>query len=101
MQEETSIWRQVIVEKYGVQRGGWCSKEARGPYEVCLWRNIRNGWGNFSNFVSFKDGDGSYISFWHDIWCIEAALKSAFPLLYSIARSKESLVSNYLDSYCT
>jgi len=40
MQEETSIWSQVIVEKYGVQRGGWCSKEAQGTYKY-LWRNIK------------------------------------------------------------
>jgi hypothetical protein len=42
-QEENSLWRQVIVEKYGIQRGGWCSEETQAPYGVGLWRNIRNG----------------------------------------------------------
>jgi hypothetical protein len=25
--EQDSLWRQVIVLKYGIKRGGWCSKE--------------------------------------------------------------------------
>jgi hypothetical protein len=61
--EENSLWRQVIVMKYEIQRGGWCLEEARGPYRVSLWRNIRNGWGSFSNFVSYRVGDGSRIFF--------------------------------------
>jgi hypothetical protein len=28
---------------------------------VCLWKNIRNVLGNFSNCVSFKVGEGSCI----------------------------------------
>jgi hypothetical protein len=60
-EREMSKWRQVIVEEYEVQKRGWFSEEAREPYRVCLLRNIRNGWGNFSNFVSFKVGDGSRI----------------------------------------
>jgi hypothetical protein len=27
-QEENSLWRWVTVMKYGIQRGGWCLKEA-------------------------------------------------------------------------
>jgi len=62
-----------------------------------LWRNIRNGWGSFSTFLSYKVGDGSHISFWHDIWCGIKLLKHSFTELYSIARNKEASVSNYLD----
>lgn len=47
--------------KYGIQRGGWwCSEEIIRPYGVGLFRN---GWENFSNYVSFKVGNGSYICF--------------------------------------
>jgi len=31
-QEENSLRRQVIVEKYGIWKGGWCSKDTRVPY---------------------------------------------------------------------
>jgi len=87
----------VIELKYGLKRGGWCSEEARGPYGVSLWRNIRNGWGSFSNFLSYKVGDGSHISFWHDVWFGIEPLKHSFSEHYSIARNKEAYVSNYLD----
>jgi len=96
-QEEHSLWRQVIESKYGLKRGGWCSEEARGPSGVSLWRNIRKGWGSFSNFLSCKVGDGSHISFWHDVWCEIEPLKHSFPDLYAIARNKEAYVADYLD----
>jgi hypothetical protein len=48
--------------------------------------------------VSFMVGDGSPIRFWHDVCCREAALKSIFPDLYSIAHDKEAMVLDYLDS---
>jgi len=90
--EGHSLWRQVSIMKYEIHRGGWCSKEAQGPYGG----NIRNGWGSFSNFVSYKVGADSRICFWHDVWCGEGALKYSFSEFYSIARN-EALVSNYLD----
>jgi hypothetical protein len=34
VEEDKSLWTQMIVEKYGVQRGNWCSKEAQGPYSI-------------------------------------------------------------------
>jgi hypothetical protein len=46
----------VIIEKYGAQRGGCCSEEVRGPYGVCLWRNIRNGLGVFLQPFSMTYG---------------------------------------------
>jgi hypothetical protein len=53
----------MSVEKYGIQRGGWCYEETQVPYGVGLWRNIRNGWGSFSNLVSYNVGDGSRLCF--------------------------------------
>jgi hypothetical protein len=54
-----------------------------------LWSDIRNVWGNFSYFISFKLGDGSRICFWHGVWREEAALKTIFLDIYSIACDKE------------
>jgi hypothetical protein len=64
---------------------------------MSLWRNIRNGWGSFSNLLSYEVGDSSLISFWHDVWCEIEPLKLSFPELNSISRNKEASVSNYLD----
>jgi hypothetical protein len=53
----------VIALKHGIQRGRWCSEEARGSYGVSLWRHIRKNWGAFSNYVSYEVGDGLRIVF--------------------------------------
>jgi hypothetical protein len=63
---------------------------------VSLWKYIRKNCGAFSNFVSYKVGDGLHICFWHDIWCGDSALKSSFPEFYSTC-NKEALVSDYMD----
>lgn len=54
--------------------------------------------GVFLQLVSFKVGDGTRIRFWHDLRCGKVALKYSYPKLYLIARNKEALVSDYLDS---
>jgi hypothetical protein len=52
---------------------------------------------NFSKFVRFEVGDGSQISFWHNVWCGEQALKIPYPNLFSIARCKGSCVADHLQ----
>ena len=53
----------MIVEKYGVQRGGSCSEEAQGPYGVSL-----EEYQKWLRFFSFKVGNISCIHFWRDVW---------------------------------
>jgi hypothetical protein len=91
----------VIVLKYGIQRGWWCLEEAQSTYGMSFWRYIRKNWGAFSNFVSYKVGDGLRIRFWHDIWCSDSALKCYFPEFFSLARNKEALVLDYMDRSST
>lgn len=47
----------------------WCMESVRGPYGVCLWKFIHQGWVKFDNFISFKMGNGTWIHFLHDLWC--------------------------------
>ena len=42
-------------------------------------------------------GDGTKISFWHDQWCREAALKVAFPVLFGLAYAKDASIAVYLE----
>jgi hypothetical protein len=42
-------------------------------------------------------GDGTKISFWHDMWCGDMALKVAFPALFDIASAKDSSVAKNLE----
>jgi len=58
---------------------------------------IRKGWNSFSRFTRSVVGDGSKISFWHDLWCGDTTLKVAFPALFDIARLKDAVVTDNLE----
>jgi hypothetical protein len=64
---------------------------------VGVWKNIRKGWDSFSRFTRFIVGDGSKISFWHDLWCGDTTLKVAFPTLFGIARVKDACVVDNME----
>jgi len=66
---------------------------------VGVWKNIRKGWDSFSRFTRFVVGDGSKISFWHDLWCEDMALKVAFSTLFGIARVKGAAVADSLEHF--
>jgi hypothetical protein len=58
---------------------------------------IKKGWDSFSRFTRSVVGDCSKISFWHDLWCGDIALKVAFPALFGIARLKDAVVADNLE----
>uniref|UniRef100_A0A2N9FWW1 Reverse transcriptase domain-containing protein n=1 Tax=Fagus sylvatica TaxID=28930 RepID=A0A2N9FWW1_FAGSY len=68
--EREALWRQVIQAKYGSNGGGWTSNAVQGSHGVGLWKHIRKGWDQFSQFTMFEVGDGSAIRFWTDFWCV-------------------------------
>jgi hypothetical protein len=92
--ERDAWWRVVMDSKYGSLWGGWCSLEPGGAFGVGLWKNIRKGWEAFKSFTRFVVGDGTRISFWHDLWCRETVLKVALPGLFSIACVKDAFVAD-------
>jgi hypothetical protein len=52
--------------------------------------------GSFLRFIRYGVGDGSHISFWHDIWCRDRSLKEAFLELFRIARNKGAWVRDHM-----
>ena len=42
-------------------------------------------------------GDGTRISFWHDLWCGDSALNVAFPVLFGIACEKNASVAANME----
>jgi hypothetical protein len=94
MVEHDSLWKQVIVTKYGYEIGSWSLGTVNGPYGMSLWKHIRQGWDRFSPHIKFVLGCGSCIRFWLDIWCGEDTLSGAFPLLLRIAQSSEAWVAD-------
>ena len=84
----------MVEAKYGSLWGGWCSKEVKGSYGLCLWKSIRKEWETFSNHLYMQVGDGVRIRFWQDRWRGEEPLKVTFPELFSIAREKDASIAD-------
>ena len=40
-EERESFWKQVIIGKFELEEGGWCSRGVRGVYSVGMWNAIR------------------------------------------------------------
>ncbi len=41
--EDSKLWKQVLVVKYGVVGGGWRTKSIRGSHGCSLWKGIMAG----------------------------------------------------------
>ena len=94
--ERDALSRKVIEAKYGDEGGGWCTKPVLGTYGVSVWKSIRSGKLDYSKFLRFDVGDGTWIKFWEDVWCRDCSLKEAFTELYSISRAREFFVSKVM-----
>ena len=42
--EREPLWKQVIIDKFGLERGGWCLRVGRGGFGVGVWKAIRREW---------------------------------------------------------
>jgi hypothetical protein len=94
--EREALWRKIVDLKYGSMRGGWCSNVFQGPYGTSLWKTIWKGWPRFAAYVSFKVGNGAFLSFWQDHWCGDTPLMVRFPKLYRLASHPEASVQDLM-----
>ena len=93
--ERESLQKLVISRKFGVEEGGWCTREVREGYGVGLWKEIRKEVPlMFKNIVFFFVGDGRRVRFWKNKCCGNNTLYDSFPSLYALAYSKEVWVVN-------
>ena len=93
--EDNSMWRSVIILKYGLEDGGCFPHIPKGCHGVGLWKEICEEALFLRNHCSVKIGDGSKARFWEDWWCGEAPLCSSFPSLYRLANSKGAKVAEF------
>ncbi|RVW47728.1 Transposon TX1 uncharacterized 149 kDa protein [Vitis vinifera] len=91
--ENEPLWKHIILSKYDLQEGGWCSKDGRNRYGVGFWKAIRKGWENFRSHSRFIIGDGTRVKFWKDLWCGNQSLEEAFPILFNLSVNKEGWVA--------
>ena len=90
--ERDSLWNQVIIDKFGVEDGGWCSREVRGAYGVGVWKAIRKDWENIRSRSHLIVENERNVKFWKDLWCEDQALKDVFPNLFRLAVDKDQWV---------
>ena len=90
--ERDSLWKQVIIDKFGVEEGGWCLREVRGAYGVRVWKAIRKDWESICSRSYFIVGNGRKVKFWKDLWCEDQTLKNVFPNLFQLAINKDEWV---------
>ena len=93
--ENHRLWRQVIADKYGEARGGWCTRGVRGAHGCGI---RKEGTKKFFGQILFNVREGSRVSFWHDPWCGPTPLKKVFPSMYDCSISKEAWVSDLVVS---
>ena len=79
--EKKALWNQVIRRKYGEERGGWSSCEAREAYGVGLWKAINKVGQLVTPFFGFEVGDGKNVRFWKDKWCGTTPFLQGFPFI--------------------
>ena len=51
---------------------------------------------SFSKLLLYDVGDGTRVKLWKYVWCGDRTLQEAFPELYCISRTKDSLVAEVM-----
>jgi hypothetical protein len=78
---------------YGHEREAWW----RVAVDLALWFFFFFSKLSKKKKKRFGVGDGTKISFCHDQWCREAALKVAFPVLFGFDCAKDTSIAVYLE----
>ena len=63
VKERDTLWKLVIISKYGVQEGACCTKEVKGRFGLGVWKAIRNEWNVFKANTRLKVGSGIGMKF--------------------------------------
>lgn len=90
--KDKSLWKKVIISRYGAKRGRWSPMKEVVGNESNEWCDIlsvaRTNPGLVEFFVSkckIVVGDGCGFDFWHDRWLMDLWLKVEFPKLFRLS----------------
>lgn len=93
-EEKTSLWRKVILEKFGGVEMAWLPKDSKRTYGWGLWRGILDHFSFLKNGSKISIGRGNKTNFWDDVWCCEKTLNELFPKLWKVSKKKEATVED-------
>jgi mannosylglycoprotein endo-beta-mannosidase len=102
--EETTLWKEVLMAKYGNQivNNVILTNVAIPSFATLWWKDVCHlemGVGptiSLEEVIVRKLGNGMLIRFWKDIWIGEIPLCSLFPRLFSLSEQKEICVGELL-----
>ena len=95
--EDNPLWKNIISLKYGVDKGGWFTKNGKGAFGVGLWKEINKEASVLSQFSNCVVGDGKRLRFWKDTWCGMEPLSETFHNLYTLATTKDAYLEDIWD----
>ncbi|WMV52569.1 hypothetical protein MTR67_045954 [Solanum verrucosum] len=96
--EEQALWREVIVNKYGLN-GNWVSSSMNSTYGMSAWRIIRKFWPALSRHIVYKVGNGTKIIFWKENWNGNETLMALFPDRFSLCTNPEETVAEVWSTH--
>lgn len=82
----------MVVAKFGLGRGRWCSDKVGQPHGYGVWKGIGLGWEEFWQRIQLKVRLGDRVSFWRDRWYGDTSLEQLFPSMFGIAEDSEVMV---------
>ncbi|KAJ9709030.1 hypothetical protein PVL29_000829 [Vitis rotundifolia] len=92
------LWKKVIGTKYGKEGFGWRTKGTRETYGVGVWKEILKEANWCWDYLMFKVGKGTRVSFWTDHWCGNTSLSLMFPQLFALLVQRNATVEDVWDS---
>lgn len=95
-EENNSLWRQIVLEKYKVKRKGWDNNKM-SYWHSAIWKGIASVKERFAPNVGFKVVSRDNIFFWHDVWVGVRPLVERYPELFRCARDDKAKVSNCME----
>jgi hypothetical protein len=90
------VWQQLLRNKYlgsvPLSQVEWKQGDSQ------FWSGLLKVKRDLLSFGVFKIRDGTQVRFWEDIWMGSTPLKTQYPCLFSIARSKKDTLADVFSS---
>ncbi|KAA0058888.1 LINE-1 retrotransposable element ORF2 protein [Cucumis melo var. makuwa] len=90
--EPQTLWRKFIYAKYEKTFKGDLPTHSRFSTANAPWKAITNSCQWFNENMSWKIQNGESLSFWNQNWNECCTLKTRFPRLYALSRTKEGSI---------
>lgn len=98
MNEEDSLWRQVIRSILGKEPFNWHMVGNSGYSLKSPWISIFRVWRKVDTLASFGLGDGTRIGFWTDGWIDNLPLCTQYPQLFRITLLSKGFITAHWDN---